>query len=195
MISFPNVRQFVTPVLDTSALINLLGCRDIENVFSSLGTHCVVEEKVRAELLYHPHPGKDCKQVLTDLEFKGYLRSHRMTAEEYDCYLTLVGQSCSDSLGSGESAAIAVAVGINRPVILDDKKARRICVARYAQLDVASTLLLFFAAANNANWNKSYLRQLVEEAISVSGMAILKSEHGLYSQISIDSELSPSRAG
>jgi predicted nucleic acid-binding protein len=170
-------------VLDSSAIFNLLGCGKPVEVVQALGVSCLIEERTLAEIKRHPVSGMCHKEVLSALMQKAKVETYRMSAEEYDLYLTLVSGKPSECLGDGESAAIAAAVFQKRAVILDDGKARRIHGSRFATTPVASSLRMFLAAGKLQRWKTEHIRELIYAAQLNARMNIVKSEAGLFASL------------
>jgi predicted nucleic acid-binding protein len=108
-----------------------------------------------------------------------------MTTSEYLCYLGLVTGKAVDVLGEGESAAIATALGTGNAVILDDRKARRICGSNFPSVPIASSLRLFVEAARRGRFDNEFLREVVSAAFLNSRMSILKDERNIYANIGL----------
>ena len=180
--------DFAGPVvLDASAIINLLGCGAAERVLRSLGYACIVEERVLAEIVYHPVPGADHAHEVEALLAAGLLSMHRMSDSEYNVYLGLTSVGGVGGLGVGESAAIAVASQRQLAVVLDDRKARRLCSTRMPGLAVVSTLKLFVAAAYRAGWPFEELTKVTRTAQLTSCMCVLKDERDLVARLNLTS--------
>lgn len=172
-------------VLDASALINLLGCGNPGLVLAALGVRCLIEQRTLAEITRHPVGDISREATLDALLSDGLLYPCRMTSEEYDIYLSLVSGRPSDVLGDGESAAIATACGTGHALILDDRKARRICGARFPGIPVASSLGLFIEAGNRAGWSIVQVRDLVHTAREMARMNVVRGEEPLLAALGL----------
>jgi predicted nucleic acid-binding protein len=167
-------------VLDASAIFNLLGCKKPIDVLQALGVLCIIEERTMAEIIRHPIPGLCHKEVISSLVEKKHVEIYRMSADEYELYLSLVSGKPTECLDDGESAAIAVAVTQKKTVILDDGKARRVFGARFSSASLASSLKLFLAAAERAGWNAGQIHELIQAARLNARMSIMKEEQSLF---------------
>ena len=87
-------------VLDASAIINLLGCGDIQGVVRALDCVCLVEQRTLNEVQRHPVPGQNHGPVLDELRQLGMLSIERMTGGEYETYLSLVQGAITSRLDS-----------------------------------------------------------------------------------------------
>lgn len=166
-------------VLDTSALINLLGTEVPERILISLGTPCLIEDRVLGELTRHPVPGRCHIATIEQLCAIGLLSRHRMSDDEYEVYLELSARSGKVGLGVGESAAIAVGSRRRLTIVLDDRKARHVCNSRFMQSQVRSSLVLLLAAANRGAWPRNELVAALRCAQINAAMGVLKEERRL----------------
>lgn len=173
-------------VLDTSAVINMLGCGSAEMVLRCLARSCIVEERVLSELIYHPIPQRDAQREIQDLIREGLLNVVRMMDEDYELYLELAGASGSSGLGVGESAAIAIAARRGHVVVLDDRKARRRTGTQFPQLRLMSSATVFLAAARAGKLSMQQTRDLFKAAFDNGSMCILKEERALVAHLELN---------
>ena len=162
-------------VLDASAIINLLGCGDIQGVVRALGCVCLVEQRTLNEVQRHPVPGQNHGPVLDELRQLGMLSIERMTGGEYETYLSLVQGSITSRLDSGESAAIAL-TSRGHPVVLDENKARTVVARAYPNITFCSTLKLLVTAGMRASWPVDRVQQLVISARRNARMGVPRGE-------------------
>ena len=162
-------------ILDASAIINLLGCGDIQGVLEALGGPCVVEERTLNEVQRHPVPGHNHGFVLDELRQLGMLKVERMTSVEYETYLSLVQGSITSRLDNGESAAIAL-TSRGYPVVLDENKARSIVTRDYPNIIFCSTLRLLFTAGKRGSWPVEHVQRLVLCARRHARMGVPRAE-------------------
>jgi hypothetical protein len=99
-----------------------------------------------------------------------------MSPAAYDIYLSLISGPSVQALDDGESAAIAVSATGLGSVVLDDKKARRICSECFGQVSMTSSLLLLVEAARRAQWDGERLLYVIQRARDVSRMSIVPAE-------------------
>jgi predicted nucleic acid-binding protein len=85
-----------------------------------------------------------------------------------------------DALGVGESASIALAAGRGLRILLDDKKARRICTSKYSSIVICTSFELFTTAAKRGAWPASELRQIICTSNQSGRLAILAHERLKY---------------
>ena len=173
-------------VLDASALINILGCGATEDVFKSLRRPCVVEEKVLAEITRHPVPGLSHVKAMDALIKSRCIEVSIMNAEEYKLFISMVQAPLPKRLGSGESAALAVASLRDLPIILDDNKARAARTATLPGVEAISSLKLFVSASVRLGRDKLFLRDVLHNALTVARMGVPKDERTLLRKILSD---------
>ena len=172
-------------VLDASAIINLLGCGEIEAVLRALGEVAMVEERTLGEIQRHPIPGQAYGPVLEQLRKAKSLKLARMTAGEYEIFLSLVQGELASRLDGGECAAIALAVrGV--PVVLDENKARRLVVKKFPNQSFCSTLKLLLTAGTRAAWPLESVQRLVLAARVHARMGVPREERVLLSELMAD---------
>jgi predicted nucleic acid-binding protein len=167
-------------VLDTSAVINLLACGAAVRVLTSCGAQCVVASDVIDEVKYHPIEGRNAKEEVSDLITIGLLRVDELSDAQYQVYVDLRGAPKPDALGVGESASIALAAGRGLRILLDDKKARRICTSKYSSIVICTSFELFTTAAKRGAWPASELRQIICTSNQSGRLAILAHERLKY---------------
>lgn len=175
-------------ILDTSALINILGCGNTERLLRCLGRGCVVEDRVLGELKRHPVSNLDARAEVEALARDGLIRRTRMSDEEYDVYLQYAGASGVPGLGAGESAAIAISAspGACHAIVLDDRKARHRTTTKLPALRIMSSVVLFLEAAQRGNLAIDVVRSLFIQARDTAGMGILKEERALVAHLRLD---------
>lgn len=166
--------------LDASPLINLLGCGRAVDVLSTFDT-TIVEQRTLSEVTRHPVSGFSHVDILKQLTER-HLQIHRMNDDEYALYLQLVQAEPKQSLGAGESAAIATAVCRKAIVVLDDRKARRVCREMFPKLDQATSLSLLIEGARRAQFDKVAIAELLRHAVGDARMRILADEQHIYDQ-------------
>jgi predicted nucleic acid-binding protein len=169
-------------VLDASAIINLLGCGDMQGVLVALGAAAVVEERTLKEVRHHPVTGLELEPVLDALRRAGMLQVARMTDLEYETYLTLIQGSLAQRLDDGESAAIALTAR-GMPVVLDENKARGLVRRKLPAVRYGSTLIVMFAAATRAGWPIERVQQLVIKARRHARMGVPRDERELLARL------------
>ena len=169
-------------VLDASVIINLLGTKEPVEVLGALGHTCLIEQRTLREVCRHPVPGLLAEPVLADLVSRGLLEVVRMTDDEYEIYLSYVSPPLGTRLDVGESAALAIAAR-SACVVIDERRARRRAAATAPNIVVVSTLQLVLTSAHRAGWGVARAKNLVEQAIQHSRMAVPKEEIDLLDSL------------
>jgi len=169
-------------VLDASVLFNLLATGAAPDFLKALDVPCWVEERTAAEV--RRMPGERAESMpLLPLFDGGHLRLCRMSPSAYDIYLSLISGSSTEALDDGESAAIATCVTGLGSIVLDDKKARRICAERFGQVSMASSLYLFVEAARRGDWDEERLSDAIQRARDVSRMSVVPAEREWFTSL------------
>lgn len=121
-------------VLDASALINLLGTGTAGEILAHLARPVLVEDVALAELTRHPLPDRDHKAEVATLLEAGLLTKDSMSQQALDIFHDLTSNDIAGGLDDGEAATIAFAVSDfgNAIPVIDEKKANRIFVERWA---------------------------------------------------------------
>lgn len=170
-------------ILDTSVLINLLGCRAAAEVFSALEPPCMVEDKVFGEISRHPVPGLCHVEELQALQDAGFIERVRMEKQEYSKYLELIQAPLGQRLDVGESATLAVAQQRALTVVIDENKARSFVRSRMSQLTVVSTLSMLISVTVRLGKDVAHLQRLVMAARENARMGVPKDERDLLSEV------------
>ncbi|CAJ6492282.1 Uncharacterised protein [Burkholderia pseudomallei] len=170
-------------ILDTSVLINLLGCRAAAEVFSALEPPCMVEDKVFGEISRHPVPGLCHVEELQALQAAGFIERVRMEKQEYSKYLELIQAPLGQRLDVGESATLAVAQQRALTVVIDENKARSFVRSRMSQLTVVSTLSMLISVTVRLGKDVAYLQRLVMAARENARMGVPRDERDLLSEV------------
>lgn len=170
-------------VLDTSAVINLLGTAAAPRLLRGLATPCIVEERVISELKYHPIPGEDLAAELEQLQAAALLTRVRMSDAAYEVFVGLAAVSGVGGLGIGESAAIAVAQEMGGVVVLDDRKARKRAHSKFPVLQLASSTQVFLDAAAGAQMLQTEIQEAFKAALSNACMGVLKDDRPLVEHL------------
>lgn len=169
--------------LDTSVLLNVLGCGAIEDVLGALDDPCLVEDKVLGEIHRHPVPGLCHLTELEALMESGHLARVTMTDVEYAHYLSMVQAPLGHRLDVGESATLALAHSRSCCVVMDENKGRRYVADRFPAMPVVSSLTLFISATVRLGRDRTFLRDVVDSARRTARMAVPKSEPELLLDI------------
>jgi predicted nucleic acid-binding protein len=129
-------------ILDTSVVINLNASGFGHQILSSIPNQFYVSNIAASELLDRAGARPDGSQ-LAHLISNGLIKLFVETEDVYEVFGDLVAGDAQSTLDDGEAATIASAVDRGFVVILDERKANRICREKFGHLSVASSVDLF----------------------------------------------------
>ncbi|OQW90796.1 MAG: hypothetical protein BWK78_06175 [Thiotrichaceae bacterium IS1] len=165
-------------VIDTSVLINLIASDDITKILTGLSSEILITESVSRELKKHPKDGRECGPLLSSLIERGLLKPVKLLPNALELYLDLTFE-----LGDGEASVIAYTVTQNQcAVVIDERKARRICQERFQLSPILCTMDLFQEYFFRMKPNEQKFRQLLFNAVKIGRMRILIEEHEIWVQ-------------
>jgi predicted nucleic acid-binding protein len=154
-------------------LINLIASDDITKILTGLASEILVTESVSRELKKHPKDGSDCSSLLKSLVEQNLLKPVKLSPLALELYLDLTLE-----LGDGEASVIAYTVTQNQcAVVIDERKARRICQERFQLAPMFCTIDLFQEYLFRTRPNQQEFRQLLFNAVKIGRMRILTEEH------------------
>ena len=137
--SFP-ANPNVPVVTDASVIISLNATATAAAIISAFPNPFFVTANVRRELSMGESRGHRCGERLEALISQGLLESAELEPGDDLVYRSLVEGGFEGTLDDGEAATIAYAVGHDGLALIDERKARRICDARFPDLLFASTV-------------------------------------------------------
>ena len=130
----------VPVVTDASVIINLNATASAAAIISAFPTPFFVTANVRRELAMGESHGHRCGEKLEALISQGLLELAELGPGDDPVYRSLIEGGFKGTLDDGEAATIAFAVGRDGLALIDERKARRICAARFPELLFASTV-------------------------------------------------------
>ena len=127
-------------VLDTSVVINLnaTGCADA--ILRALPNRCVVVEQVSLELHVGRRTGRGDADAFAMLIEQKLVEHARVGDTGMRHFTTLVTGPAAETLDDGEAGTIACALEQGAVALVDERKAIRICAARFPNLAVGCTV-------------------------------------------------------
>ncbi len=177
-------------VLDTSVLINLLASGAMELVLTCFNSKKLVIAQVYRETKRHPIDGSDCSNYLNELATTDVIdkitinTDHKKTLE---LYLEL-----GENLGDGEAAVIAyAATKEDCLIVLDDKKARRICREQFPSIKILCSVDLFQHYLTQCEPDREEFRQILYKAMTVGRMRVFEDKHDKWVRQILGKELIP----
>ncbi|MDE0082739.1 MAG: hypothetical protein OXT72_08845 [Gammaproteobacteria bacterium] len=130
----------VPVVTDASVIINLNATASAAAIISAFPNPFFVTANVRRELSMGESRGHRCGERLEALISEGLLELAELEPGDDLVYRSLVEGGFEGTLDDGEAATIAYAVEHDGLALIDERKARRICDARFPDLPIASTV-------------------------------------------------------
>lgn len=137
--SFP-VSPLVPVVADASVIINLNATDDAAAIIGAFPNPFLVTDNVRRELALGKSRGHLCGERLETLIAQGVVAPTELGPADQTVYRSLVEGPLEGTLDDGEAATIAYSVGNDSIALIDERKAKRICAARFPDVLVMSTV-------------------------------------------------------
>ena len=127
-------------VADASVVINLIASGFAATILGCLAGPLRVPSEVRAEIERGRSRGRKDADELAGLVAGGKAAIVDLGAAGVRCFSTLVVGPAKETLDDGEAATIAYATEHGATILIDEKKATRICGERFNHLTVGSTV-------------------------------------------------------
>jgi hypothetical protein len=159
-------------VLDASAILNLLGSSDAEAILTALRRSCVAESIAWREIQRDPITRQPPDASLGLLSANGLLIRQEMSEDAKARFMGLALAEPPDGLGDGEAASIALAEALGAGVVLDERKATRICADQLKSMRVFSTMDLLSHASVSDALGQSRLGDAVYSALLHARMRV-----------------------
>lgn len=136
-----------TPLtIDASVTINLSASGMGGRILRAINRRIIVADVISEELRNDPPAGRDDAAQLRAWIDEGLITEVPLATIDGAAFLGLVTGDAADTLDDGEAATIALAVEHSAHTVLDERKAIRICRARYPNVALASTADLLLHA-------------------------------------------------
>lgn len=126
-------------VADTSAAINLIATGSAPDILRALPVRVVAVDTVPGELELGRVRGRRDADCFQELVAAGFVEVVQLGDTGAQCFETLVVGVAAETLDDGEAATIAYAVEQNGTALIDERKATRLCGARFPGLRLCST--------------------------------------------------------
>ena len=129
-------------VADTSVLINLNATKCAETILGALPNPFLVVSEVILELKGGDQAGRDDAAAVDTWRASGRVQIVQLGGTGMQHFTSLVSGPVGQTLDDGEAATIAYALEMEPHAIplIDERKANRICAARFAGLVTGSTV-------------------------------------------------------
>ncbi len=165
--------DLATPtVADASVVINLIASGFASTILGPLGSPLQVPGDVQAEIESGRSQGREDADKLAKLIAGGQVAIVDLGATGIGHFASLVTGAAQHTLDDGEAAAIAYALEHGATVLIDEKKATRLCAERFGHLTVGSTVDLVGCMAVQAALGAN-LADAVFNMLSVGRMRVL----------------------
>ena len=133
--------DLATPIVaDASVVINLIASGFAPTILGTLPEPLRVPSEAQAELERGRNRGHEHADKLAGLVDAGRVAIVDLGTAGVHCFSSLVVGPAGDTLDDGEAATIAYAVENDATILIDEKKATRLCAERFNHLTVGSTV-------------------------------------------------------
>ena len=159
-------------IADTSLVINLNATGFSDRIIRAVPSSLVVTEDVVRELRDGSGRGYDDYEKLMNLIDSGTVKSASLGEQGEKIYMSLIEGSASQTLGDGEASTIGYAVESGGVVVIDDRKAARICLERFPWVSRIMTFDLLDCEAVRRDLGKRRQKEAVYNALRLARMRI-----------------------
>lgn len=135
--SLPTDQIFVA---DSSVVINLNATEVAAEIIGAFSNTFVVTEAGLAELTSGSIKGHNDAQKLMLLIEHSSFQIAKLGDAANEIYMALVNGTAVQTLDDGEAATIGCAIELGGVALIDERKARNICAARFPSLRILSTV-------------------------------------------------------
>ncbi len=169
-----SLTDFPAPlVADTSAVINLIATGCAPAIIRALPTPLVVVDTVPAELEAGRRRGRRDSDRLNELVAGGFVQIVSLGEVASGYFEELVIGPAASTLDDGEAATIAYAVEHAGAVLIDERKATRICSERFPELRVGCTVDILTHPQVERNLGNEALAEAIFRALQDGRMRVL----------------------
>lgn len=139
--SLLSLTELSTPqVADASVVINLIATGCAPSIVRALPGRLVVVDVVSSELEAGRLRGRHESDRLSELVAAGLVEIVKLGEIATQYFEELIVGSAAATLDDGEAATIAYAVETTGTVLIDERKANRICAERFPELRIGCTV-------------------------------------------------------
>jgi len=164
-------------VADASAVINLIASGAARAIAESLPVRLRVVSAVSSELAAGKLRGWNSSERLKTLVESGIVEIVELDDSSHEYFESLVIGPAVDTLDDGEAATIAYARSTGTVALIDEKKGRRICAARFAELAVHTTVDLLTSAHVATMLGQAGVADAMFNALSAGRMRVPATEY------------------
>lgn len=159
-------------VLDASVVINLNATMHTPEILGAFPGKFVVTENAVAELAYGIQNGHDDARQLQHLIIRGIVEFVYLGDAGLTIYESLIDGGAISTLDDGEAATIAYACEVGGVAVIDERKARRLCIELFPSLSVLSTTDLLLDDAVIAALGPEEHVESIYRALTVARMRV-----------------------
>ena len=159
-------------IIDASVVVNINATGYADRILSAYPGSIFVPKPVVAELERGARLGHQDAVDLHLLFENGIARSLPISKLAQSTFVSLVSGSSVSSLGDGEAATIACAFAAGAWAVIDERKARKICLERYKEVNLASTVDILGCNAVVEAFKPHELGAAIEAALEVGRMQV-----------------------
>lgn len=159
-------------VIDTSVCINLNATGYAKEILTAIPNKSVIATAILKELECGRLTGRDDAELtakLVSLEMIEVVQLGEIGLRQFE---ELVSGSAEHTIGDGEAATIALAMESGGIVLIDERKATRICATRFKDLHLLSTVDLFMHPQVEKALGRNSLKQAVLRALERARMNV-----------------------
>lgn len=127
-------------IADTSVLINLNATDSFAKIAQALPNKLLVVEEVFQELKDGSEKGYQDAEYLSKLIDKKYITLVSLGSHGTEVFEELISGNAQDTLDDGEAATIAFAREAGGAVLIDERKANRICSNKFPDQEVGCSV-------------------------------------------------------
>jgi predicted nucleic acid-binding protein len=160
-------------VIDASTGINLNATRRAAQILRALPNRIAITDVAAGELKECRISGRRDDELIAELVRSGLVVIVPLSEVQERHFESLVIGRGADTLDDGEAATIAYAVESGAIAMVDERKANRICAARYPQVKIGNTVDLFAHEAVEAALGAAALADAVFSALQDARMRVL----------------------
>lgn len=159
-------------ILDTSVCINVNATGCAEDILRSLPHELLIVDVVAEELSNGIIKGRCDANQTQDLVKAGLIEVVRLGDVGFQHFEQLVSGFAEESIDDGEAATIAYALEAGGVALIDDRKARKICVDRFENLRFATSVDIFAYSGVQTFLGRDELSEAVFNALQIARMSV-----------------------
>ncbi|HTB01193.1 MAG TPA: hypothetical protein VK804_12005 [Bradyrhizobium sp.] len=162
----------VTLIGDASVVINLVATGRASEIIGALPNPFAITDNAYTEIKDGSKKGHDDYEQLVRLIAAGLAKRVTLGASALTVYESLIDGSAVLTLDDGEAATIAYAHETSGVALIDERKARSLCVASFPRLIVISTAELLMHSAVLASLGKQGQADAIFSALMIGRMRV-----------------------